>query len=151
MGFGYWCSLQLVFLFLFLTVLGSNYWSKYEVYRKHCQHNLLALWLISVALAISIGKTSFLLPQTEGWFKENIMLPTDTLHTKFKHNDYYAKNIDDRDGFKIAQIQQWGTVPNDVRLRIENRWKIHLISKLKKRQKGIISARQRAEQIKIQL
>jgi hypothetical protein len=36
--------------------------------------------------------------------KENIMLPpADTLHIKFKHNDYYAKNIDDRDDFKIAQ------------------------------------------------
>jgi hypothetical protein len=35
--------------------------------------------------------------------KENMLLPTDTLHIKFKHNDYYAKNIDDRDGFKIAQ------------------------------------------------
>jgi hypothetical protein len=31
------------------------------------------------------------------------MLPTDTLQIKFKHNDYYAKNVDDRDDFKIAQ------------------------------------------------
>jgi hypothetical protein len=32
-----------------------------------------------------------------------MLLPADTLHIKFKHNDYYAKNIDDRDDFKIAQ------------------------------------------------
>jgi hypothetical protein len=55
----------------------------------------LALWLISVALAISIGiKQAAAFTADGSDSKENIMLlPTDTLHIKFKHNDYYAKTL----------------------------------------------------------
>jgi hypothetical protein len=41
-------------------------------------------------------------------------------YIKFKHNDY-AKNIDDRDDFKIAQDAAGANIiySNDVRFRIE--------------------------------
>jgi hypothetical protein len=85
------------------------------------KYTLLALWLISVALAISIGIKQAAAFTADGRvIQKNIMLlPTDTLHIKFKHNDY-AKTlmIDD---FKIAQDAAGANIiySNDVRFRIE--------------------------------
>jgi hypothetical protein len=62
------------------------------------------------------------------------------------------KNIDDRDGFKIAQDPAIGTVPNDVSLRIEKTDEKLPYIQIEKEAKGNHSeVRQRAEQIKIQL
>ena len=111
--------------FFFLTVLGfkllaPNMRSMGTIVKS----TLLALWIIAVALAISIGikQASAFAIDGRVVHKENIVLqPTDTLFIKFKHNDYYAKNIDDRDDFKITQDSTDNDViySNDVRFRIE--------------------------------
>jgi hypothetical protein len=57
------------------------------------KYTLLALWLISVALAISIGIKQAAAFTADGRVIQKKMLPADTLHIKFKHNDYYAKTL----------------------------------------------------------
>jgi hypothetical protein len=59
------------------------------------KYTLLALWLISVALAISIGIKQAAAFTADGRViqKKILCYPTDTLHIKFKHNDYYAKTL----------------------------------------------------------
>jgi phage shock protein PspC (stress-responsive transcriptional regulator) len=142
--------------FFFLTVLGFKLLApNMKSIGNIAKYTLLALWLISVALAISIGVKQASAFAADGRVirKENIMLlPTDTLHIKFKHNDYYAKNIDDRDGFKIAQDPAGNEVlySNDVSLRIEKTDEKLPYIQIEKEAKGesLSEARQRAEQIK---
>jgi hypothetical protein len=68
------------------------------------KYTLLALWLISVALAISIGIKQAAAFTADGRvIQKKILCCCQPIHIKFKHNDYYAKNIDDRDDFKIAR------------------------------------------------
>jgi phage shock protein PspC (stress-responsive transcriptional regulator) len=142
--------------FFFLTVLGFKLLApKMKSIGNIAKYTLLALWLIAVALAISIGIKHASAFTADGRVvqKETIVLqPTDTLHIKFKHNDYYAKNIDDRDDFKIAQDPS-GTemlYSNDVSLRIESTDEKSPYIQIEKEAKGksLSEARQRAEQIK---
>jgi phage shock protein PspC (stress-responsive transcriptional regulator) len=142
--------------FFFLTVLGFKLLApKMKSIGNIAKYTLLALWLIAVALAISIGIKQASAFTADGRVvqKETIVLqPTDTLHIKFKHNDYYAKNIDDRDDFKIAQDPS-GTemlYSNDVSLRIESTDEKSPYIQIEKEAKGksLSEARQRAEQIK---
>jgi hypothetical protein len=39
----------------FPSIMGFKLLAQYEIYRKHCKIHLLALWLIAVSIAISIG------------------------------------------------------------------------------------------------
>ncbi|WP_016990440.1 PspC domain-containing protein [Flavobacterium sp. ACAM 123] len=142
--------------FFFLTVLGFKLLApNMKSIGNIAKYTLLALWLISVALAISIGVKQASAFAADGRVirKENILLlPTDTLYIKFKHNDYYAKNIDDRNGFKIAQDPAGKEVlySNDVSLRIEKTDEKLAYIQIEKEAKGksLSEARQRAEQIK---
>ena len=142
--------------FFFLTVLGFKLLApNMKSLGTIAKYTLLALWLISVALAISIGIKQAAAFTANGRMiqKENIMLlPTDTLHIKFKHNDYYAKNIDDRDNFKITQDPTGTEIlySNDVSLRITSTDETLPYIQIEKEAKGksISDARQRAAQIK---
>jgi hypothetical protein len=49
--------------------------------------------MVDFSVAISIGIKQAAAFTADGRVKENIMLPADTLHIKFKHNDYYAKTL----------------------------------------------------------
>ena len=142
--------------FFFLTVLGfkllaPNMRSMGTIVKS----TLLALWIIAVALAISIGikQASAFAIDGRVVHKENIVLqPTDTLFIKFKHNDYYAKNIDDRDDFKITQDSTDNDViySNDVRFRIEKTDEKVAYIQIEKEAKGksLSEAKQRAKEIK---
>lgn len=142
--------------FFFLTVLGfkllaPNMRSMGTIVKS----TLLALWIIAVALAISIGikQASAFAIDGRVVHKENIVLqPTDTLFIKFKHNDYYAKNIDDRDDFKITQDSTDNEViySNDVRFRIEKTDEKVAYIQIEKEAKGksLSEAKQRAKEIK---
>jgi len=142
--------------FFFLTVLGFKLLApNMKSIGNIAKYTLLALWLISVALAISIGIKQASAFAADGRVvqKENIILqPTDTLFIKFKHNDFYAKNVDDRDDFKIAQDIS-GTdllYSNDVSLRIQSTDEKVAYIQIEKEAKGksLSEARLRAEQIK---
>lgn len=142
--------------FFFLTVLGFKLLApNMKSIGNIAKYTLLALWLISVALAISIGVKQASAFAADGRVvqKENIILqPTDTLFIKFKHNDYYAKNVDDRDDFKIAQDLSGTDIlySNDVSLRIQSTDEKVAYIQIEKEAKGksLSEARQRAEQIK---
>jgi phage shock protein PspC (stress-responsive transcriptional regulator) len=155
-AFGLLMFLAVGIPFFFLTVLGFKLLApNMKSIGNIAKYTLLALWLISVALAISIGVKQASAFAADGRVirKENIMLlPTDTLHIKFKHNDYYAKNIDDHDGFKIAQDPAGNEVlySNDVSLKITKTDEKLPYIQIDKEAKGesLSTARQRAEQIK---
>ena len=142
--------------FFFLTVLGFKLLApNMKSIGNIAKYTLLALWLISIALAISIGVKQASAFAADGRVvqKENILLqPTDTLYIKFKYNDYYAKNVNDSDDFKITQDAAGADViySNDVRFRIEKTDEKSPYLQIEKEAKGksLSEARQRAEQIK---
>ena len=116
---------------------------------------LLALWIIAIALLISIGLKQASAFAVDGRVlkKEIINInPTDTLYVKFKHNDYYAKSINDHNNFKITQDSIGNDViySNQVRFKIERTDEILPYLQIEKEAKGssLSDAKKRAELIK---
>lgn len=67
---------------------------------------LLAVWIISVGVLITLGVKQATEVAFDGKVvqKENIQtIPGDTLMIKFRFNDYYAKNVNNRHNFLFAQ------------------------------------------------
>jgi phage shock protein PspC (stress-responsive transcriptional regulator) len=93
--------------FFFLTLLGFKLLSpNLKSIGNIAKYTLLALWIIAIALLISIGIKQASEVSFEGKTvqKEIINLtPNDTLFVKFRYNDYYTKDIDDRESFKFVQ------------------------------------------------
>ena len=156
-----WCFGLLMFFavgipFFFLTLLGFKLLSpSIRSIGTIAKYTLLAIWLISVSLAISIGIKQASAFAIDGRVvqKENINLqPNDTLLIKFKYNDYYAKNINDRNNFKITQDSTKTDVifSTEVGLRIEKTDEKLPYIQIEKEAKGksLSEAKQRAEQIK---
>ncbi|SDX53903.1 PspC domain-containing protein [Flavobacterium degerlachei] len=142
--------------FFFLSILGFKLLSpNMKSIGNIAKYTLLALWIIAVALAISIGIKQASAFAIDGRVvkKENIMLQaTDTLHIKFVHNDYYAKNVDDRNNFRITQDSANTDViySNEVRFEIKKTDEKLPYIKIEKEAKGksLSEAKQRAEQIR---
>jgi phage shock protein PspC (stress-responsive transcriptional regulator) len=142
--------------FLFLTILGFKLLSpNMKSIGNIAKYTLLALWIIAVALAISVGVKQASAFAIDGrvMHKENIaLLPSDTLLIKFVHNDYYAKNLDDRNNFRITQDSANTDViySNEVRFQIKKTDEKLPYLKIEKEAKGksLSEAKQRAEQIK---
>jgi phage shock protein PspC (stress-responsive transcriptional regulator) len=142
--------------FFFLAVLGFKLLSpNMKSIGNVAKYTLLALWLIAVSLAISIGVKQATAFAVDGRSvqKETINLqPNDTLYIKFKHNDYYAKNTDDNNDFMVTQDSTNTDViySNDVRLRIEKTDAKLPYIQIEKEAKGksLSEAKQRAEKIK---
>jgi hypothetical protein len=85
--------------------------------------------------------------------KETINIkPTDTLYLKFKNNEYYAKDIDDRDDFKLTQDENNHEIiySNDVSIQVMKTDELLPYLQIEKLAKGknANEARQRAEKIK---
>lgn len=142
--------------FFFLTILGFKLLApNMKSIGNIAKYTLLALWIIAIALAISIGikQASAFAIDGRVVHKENIVLqPTDTLHIKFIHNDYYAKNVDDRNNFRITQDSANTDViySNEVRFEIKRTDEKLPYIKIEKEAKGksLSEAKQRAEQIR---
>ena len=142
--------------FFFLVLLGFKLLApNMKSIGNVAKYTLLALWLISVSLAISVGIKQASAFAIDGRVvqKETLNLqPTDTLVIKFKHNDYYAKSIDDNDNFKITQDSTNANViySNNVRFRIVKTDEKLPYIQIEKEAKGktLSEAKQRAEQIK---
>jgi phage shock protein PspC (stress-responsive transcriptional regulator) len=141
--------------FFFLTMLGFKLLApNMKSIGNIAKYTLLALWIIAVALAISIGikQASAFAIDGRVVHNENIALqPKDTLHIKFVHSDYYAKNLDDRNNFRITQDSANTDViySNDVRFAIKKTEQRLPYIKIEKEAKGksLSEAKQRAEQI----
>lgn len=142
--------------FFFLTILGFKLLApNMKSIGNIAKYTLLALWIIAVALAISIGIKQATAFAIDGRVvhKESIALqPTDTLFIKFKHNDYYAKNVEDRNDFKITQDSTDNDViySNRVNFEIKNTDEKVAYLQIEKEAKGksLSEAKKRAEQIK---
>lgn len=142
--------------FFFLTLLGFKLLSpNMKSIGNIAKYTLLAIWLISVSLAIAIGIKQASAFAYDGRVvqKESIYLnPTDTLFIKFEHNDYFAKNVEERTDFKITQDSTKTDIiySNNVSFKIEKTDANLPYIQVEKEAKGktISEAKARAEQIK---
>jgi phage shock protein PspC (stress-responsive transcriptional regulator) len=119
------------------------------------KYTLLALWIIAIAILISIGvKQASELAYNGKTIKKEILnvMPTDTLYIKFKYNEYYTDNIDDRDEFKFVQdsANNQFIYSNNVGIKILRTDEKLPYLQIEKTAKGnsFIDAKQRAEKIK---
>ena len=110
--------------FFFLTILGFKLLSPtIGSIGNIAKYSLLALWLISIAILISIGVKTATQVAYDGKTvaKQNIPLnANDTLFVKFRYNDYYTKDIDDHTEFEFVQDSANNKLiySNNVSLRI---------------------------------
>ena len=141
--------------FFFLALLGFKLLSpNLKSIGNIAKYTLLAIWIISVSLAIVIGIKQASAFSFDGRVvvKENLTLkPTDTLLIKFKHNDYFAKDLNDNNNFKITLDSNGNNViySNNVSFKIaQTDAKIAYIQ-IEKEAKGktLFEAKQRAEKI----
>ncbi|WP_426092245.1 PspC domain-containing protein [Flavobacterium sp. DSR3-2] len=142
--------------FFFLALLGFKLLApNMKSIGNIAKYTLLALWLIAVALAISIGIKQASAFAVDGRVvkKETINLnPNDTLYIKFKHNDYFSKNVEDRNDFMVTQDSTGTDIiySNEVSIKIEKTDEKLPYLQIEKeaRGKSLSEAKQRAEQIK---
>ena len=116
---------------------------------------LLALWIIAVAILISIGvkQASEYAYNGRVFEKQSINLnPKDTLYIKFKNNDYYAKDVADYTDFEITKdsLHQDVVYSNMISFEIEKTDEQLPYIKINKEAKGksFEAAKTRAEKIK---
>jgi phage shock protein PspC (stress-responsive transcriptional regulator) len=155
-SFGLLMFLAVGIPFFFLAILGFKLLAPNMKFLGNiAKYTLLALWLIAVSLAISIGikqATAFAV-NGRSVQKETINLkPTDTLLIKFKHNDYFAKNVDERNDFMITQDSLNNDIiySNEVSIRIEKSEEKYAYVQIEKEAKGksLSEAKKRADAIK---
>lgn len=141
--------------FFFLILLGFKLLTpNLKSIGNIAKYTLLAIWLIAIAILISIGvkQASEIAYDGKTVQKQTInLMPNDTLYVKFKYNEYYTDDINDRDEFKFVQDSANHDLiySNNVTLRI-----LHTDEKLpyiqiEKTAKGksFQDAKQRAEKI----
>jgi phage shock protein PspC (stress-responsive transcriptional regulator) len=142
--------------FFFLTLLGFKLLSPtMKSIGNIAKYTLLALWIIAIAILISIGikQASEVAYEGKTVQKETInLMPTDTLYIKFRYNDYYTKSINDRENFKFVQDSANAQLiySNNVRFQIlhtDEKLPFIQIEKMA-RGKSFQDAKVRAEKIK---
>lgn len=144
--------------FFFLTLLGFKLLApNTKSIGSIAKYTLLALWIIAIALAVSLGLKQASAFAMDGRVvkKEALNIPLqDTLQIKFKHNDYYTKDIYDRSEFKITQDSTNNDIiySNEVRFRIQKSNENYSYIQIEKEAKGksFSEAREKAEQIRYQ-
>jgi len=147
-------TIGIPFFFLFilgLKLLVTNMKSIGSV----AKYTLLAMWLICVGIAITLGikQSTEIAYEGKVVVKENVTLAAaDTLYVKFKYNDYYAKDVNHRRDFIFTQDENNNELiySNDVEIKImktDEKQPYIQIEKLAEG-KSMIEAKQRAEKIK---
>lgn len=142
--------------FFFLTLLGFKIVSpNVKSIGNIAKYTLLALWLIAVALAASIGINQMTAFAVNGRtvHKETINLKAnDTLLIKFKHNNYFAKDIDDRNDFMLTKDSLDNDIiySNNVHIKIEKSDEKYAYLQIDKEAKGktLTEAKKRSEAIR---
>ncbi|MDN3672126.1 PspC domain-containing protein [Flavobacterium branchiarum] len=93
--------------FFFMTLLGFKLLApNMKSIGNVAKYTLLAVWIIAMALAISIGIKQATEVSYENKTVQKYPLnikTTDTLFVKFKYNDYYTKDLNHRDDFEFVQ------------------------------------------------
>ena len=110
--------------FFFLLLLGFKLLSpSVKSIGNIAKYTLIALWSIATGLLISLGIKQASEFAEEGRIlqKQSIAInPTDTLFIKFKHNNYFAKDVYEYNNFKITEDSTDNKViySNQVRLKV---------------------------------
>lgn len=93
--------------FFFLTLLGFRLLSpNMKSIGSIAKYTLLALWIIAIAILISIGiqQASEVAYEGKTVQKETLNIPpTDTLEIKFRYNENFTNDIDDNNNFRFVQ------------------------------------------------
>ncbi len=142
--------------FFFLTLLGFKLLApNSKSIGAIAKYTLLAIWIIAVALATSLGIKQASAFAMDGRVvqKETLNIPLqDTLVIKFKHNDYFSKDIYDRTEFKITTDSTNNNIiySNEVRFRIKKSNENYSYIQIEKEAKGesFAEARQNADRIR---
>lgn len=155
-AFGLLMFLAVGIPFFFLTLLGFKLLAPHmKSIGNIAKYTLLALWLIAVSIAISIGikqATAFAV-NGRSVQKETLNLkPTDTLFIKFKHNDYFAKDVNDRNEFMVTKDSLDNDIiySNNVHIKIEKSDEKYAYLQIDKEAKGksLTEAKKRSEAIR---
>ncbi|RZJ54029.1 MAG: PspC domain-containing protein [Flavobacterium sp.] len=141
--------------FFFLTLLGFKLLSPdLKPIGNIIKYTLLAVWIIAVAIAISIGIKQATELSYDGKTVEKKTInvnPTDTLFVKFRFNDYYAKDLNHRRDFEFVQdsANHQLIYSTDVRLHVLHTDQATAYLQIEKSARGnsFTTAKQRAEKI----
>lgn len=106
-------------LYLGLKLLSSSIKSMNSILK----YGLLGVWVIAVGILVSLGikEAGQMAFDGKSVTKEIISInPTDTLFVKFKNNDFYTKNVNERRDFRLTLDESNKQViySNNVSLRI---------------------------------
>jgi phage shock protein PspC (stress-responsive transcriptional regulator) len=155
-AFGLLMFLAVGIPFFFLLLLGFKLLSpSVKSIGNIAKYTLIALWSIAIGLLISLGIKQASEFAEEGRMvqKQSINIkPTDTLLIKFKHNNYFAKDVHEYDNFMITEDSTDNKViySNQVRLKIlktdEKLPYLHIEKQA--RGKSLSEARKNADKIK---
>jgi phage shock protein PspC (stress-responsive transcriptional regulator) len=109
--------------FFFLLILGLKLLvTNLKSIGNVIKYSLLAIWIIAIGIVISLGIKEATQIAYEGKVvqKEVINInPNDTLYLKFKNNDFYSKNVNDRDDFRLVQDNNIDVLySNDVSIEV---------------------------------
>jgi phage shock protein PspC (stress-responsive transcriptional regulator) len=160
-SFGLLMFLAVGIPFFFLTLLGFKLLSpNLKSIGTITKYTLLAIWIIAVAIAISIGikqATEISYDNKTVEKKEIEISARDTLYVKFRYNDYYTKDLDQRRDFEFVQDSANNQLiySTDVRLHVLRTDNANAYLQIEKSARGnsLSTAKKRAEKIdyKIQL
>jgi hypothetical protein len=141
--------------FFFLFILGLKLLvTNLKSIGSIAKYTLLALWIISVGILITLGirQATEIAFDGKAVQKQTIQVTaTDTLHVKFRYNDYYAKSVDNREEFLFTQDEANKQViySNSVSLHfMKTDEKMPYVQIEKKAEgKSLMEAKKRAEKI----
>lgn len=141
--------------FFFMTLLGFKLLSpNTKTIGNIAKYTLLAVWIIAVAIAISIGikQATEISYDNKAVEKKAISITAnDTLFVKFRYNDYYAKDLDHHKDFEFVQDSANNDLiySNDVRLHVLHTDEATPYIQIEKSARGnsFTSAKKRAEKI----
>ena len=141
--------------FFFLTLLGFKLLSpNLKSIGNITKYTLLAIWIIAIAIAVSIGIKQATEISYDGKTVEKKAIninPKDTLYVKFRYNDYYAKDLNHHREFEFVQdsANHQLIYSNDVRLHVLHTDEAAPYLQIERSARGnsFSSAKQRAEKI----
>jgi phage shock protein PspC (stress-responsive transcriptional regulator) len=141
--------------FFFMTLLGFKLLApNTKTIGNIAKYTLLAVWIIAIAITISIGikQATEISKDNKTVEKREIGIkPTDTLYVKFRYNDYFAKDLDHHREFEFVQDSANNQLiySTDVRLHVLHTDEAFPYVQIEKSARGnsLINAKKRAEKI----
>ena len=119
------------------------------------KYSLLAIWIIAIGILISLAINEFNQLAYSGKMVQKESINTaakDTLKVKFAYNDFYSKNVDDRNDIRIMQDSLGNPViySTNVRIHLKKTDKLVPFIQIEKSASGksFAEANQRAAKIK---